>query len=71
MSEDTPIEACRTCGGTATCRDGAVYLYCRDCDSVSVITLSEGPSVAEGATNPAAVFESPAAEVGANLDGVA
>jgi len=44
-------ETCILCGGTATSRDEAVYLYCSDCESVSEITTPRAAVPADSAAD--------------------
>jgi hypothetical protein len=37
MNENQGGDPCSLCGSEATSRDSALYLYCRDCESVSAI----------------------------------
>jgi len=67
MNATIPNETCVLCGGTATCRDNAVYLYCRDCESVSDITIPAGPPGPDCLTNPTEASDAAAGERGASL----
>jgi len=67
MNATIPNETCALCGGTATCRDDAVYLYCRDCESVSDITCPAGPLAPDSMSNPTDAADTSAGERGANL----
>jgi hypothetical protein len=67
MNALVPNDACFLCGGTATCRDSAVYLYCHDCESVSAISLPVGRPLGAPATDPSAGVDRWAGEGGAGF----
>jgi hypothetical protein len=67
MNTTTSNETCSLCGGTATCRDDAIYLYCRDCESVSDMTLPDGSLAPGFPSNPTDASDTPAGERSANL----
>ena len=68
MYDVVPIDPCSLCGGSATSRDTAAYLYCHDCESVTASTLPVGrrTEILRGGTTTIAANRTP--DGGAGLD---